>query len=190
MPHLIEGQARSPNRAGRQNGALPDESGASGPGPQTLPAELARCLYGRARLIPARPPFTKLSGVPGAYALIIRSEVPRRLDITRLGAPVLGPGWYVYAGNAYGPGGLGARLNRHCRADKAAHWHVDQLTALGSIRALAVQPDGDECDIVATLAALGDFAHPVRGFGASDCRTCRSHLLFWTGEPGRSDTRA
>ena len=158
-----------------------DESARSVPGPQTLPAELTRCLHDRARLVPARPPFTELSRVPGAYALIVRLEGPRRLDITRLGAPVLRPGWYIYVGNAYGPGGLGARLERHCRADKATHWHIDHLTALGSIRALAVQPDGDECAIVATLSGLGDFAHAVKGFGASDCRTCQSHLLVWTG---------
>ena len=181
MRQSLAGQVWRQGRAGPQKGAQLDGSGGSGPDPQTLPAELARCLHGHARLVPAQPPFTELSGVTGAYALIIRLEGRRRLDITRLGAPNLGPGWYIYVGNAYGPGGLGARLNRHGRADKAAHWHVDQLTALGSIRALAVQPDGDECRIVATLSALGGFTHPVKGFGSSDCRTCRSHLLIWTG---------
>ena len=189
MPQSIEGQAQSPSRVGLEEGIRLDESVRPGPDPQTLPTELMRCLHGRARLVPAQPPFTGLSGVPGAYTLVIKLEGPHRLNIARLGVPNLGPGWYIYVGNAYGPGGLGARLNRHCRTGKATHWHVDHLTALGEIRALAVQPDGDECAIIAALCALGDFAHPLNGFGSSDCRTCRSHLLVWTASLDRNAER-
>ena len=189
MPYPVHKAVRRQGCAGSLGGDRQEESCGSGPEPQTLPAGLARCLYRRARLASAQPPFAELSGVPGAYALIIRLDVPCRLDIARLGAPTLEPGWYVYVGNAYGPGGLGARLSRHCRTDKAAHWHVDHLTALGEIRAVAVQPDGDECKIIATLSALSNFAHPLKGFGASDCGTCRSHLLAWTGDLGNAAAR-
>ena len=167
-----------------------DDSCSPGLNPEALPAALAQCLFGSAGLTYADQPFHVLSAVPGAYALIIQLEGPIRLDIAALGMPRLDSGWYVYTGNAYGPGGLGARLRRHCRTDKATHWHVDRLTALGSLRALAVQPDGHECRIVETLTTSGDFAHPLSGFGASDCRTCQSHLLVWTGAVSASDAGA
>ena len=63
----------------------------------------------------------------GAYALLIALDEPLRVHAGARDA-TLAPGLYVYCGSARGPGGLAARLARHMRRDKRAHWHVDQLT--------------------------------------------------------------
>jgi len=115
-------------------------------------------------------------GEAGAYALLIALDAP--LDV-KAGAKKtsLAPGLYLYCGSARGPGGLTARIARHMRQEKRAHWHVDQLTCAGKVLGAFVFPGGDECAI---NAALDKFPTPVDGFGSSDCRRCRSHLRLWT----------
>ena len=117
-----------------------------------------------------------LPAVPGAYALHYRLDAPLAISVPRLGSPVLVPGTYVYAGSAFGPGGIRARVLRHLRADKRPHWHVDHLSAAAACIGVEAVPGGSECAIVAEL--LSDGAKiPVPGFGSSDCRTCRAHLV-------------
>ncbi|PWB88845.1 histidine--tRNA ligase, partial [Methylocystis sp. MitZ-2018] len=77
---------------------------------------------------------------------------------------------------ARGPGGLRARLARHMRKDKRAHWHVDQLALAGEIVGAFILEGGDEC---ALNAALDGFPIPLPGFGSSDCRRCEAHLRLW-----------
>ncbi|WP_296520394.1 DUF123 domain-containing protein [Rhodoplanes sp.] len=91
-------------------------------------------------------------------------------------AKTLPAGRYLYCGSARGPGGLRARIARHLRRRKTLRWHVDRLTTRGTVFAVWAIPGGDECDLVARLAAL---PVPLPGFGSSDCRRCRSHLLAW-----------
>ena len=111
----------------------------------------------------------------GAYALLI--SLPSALRV-KAGAKTasLTPGLYLYCGSARGPGGLAARIARHMRREKRAHWHVDQLTREGEVLGAFVFPGGDECAINAALEAL---TTPFEGFGSSDCRRCRSHLRYW-----------
>ena len=114
----------------------------------------------------------------GAYAVVIHSPGNVRLEGRRL-FQCLSAGWYVYAGSAYGPGGIRARLRRHFRKKKKLHGHVDQLTTVADeIHALAIR-SGSECEIVAKLARSPAFQPVADGFGSSDCKTCRSHLLAW-----------
>lgn len=113
--------------------------------------------------------------------MLLRLDVPLHLAV-RGRLRDFTPGWYAYAGSANGPGGLRARLARHFRRDKAPHWHVDPLAmAAGELAAVAV-PGGNECAIAAVLTGSGSFAHVHEGFGSSDCRICRSHLLAWTDQ--------
>ncbi|TIX51357.1 GIY-YIG nuclease family protein [Alteraurantiacibacter aquimixticola] len=116
-----------------------------------------------------------VSSAKGAYVLLLYLEGETsgrfgRRDFT------LPAGRYAYCGSANGPGGIAARVGRHMRHDKSAHWHVDQLTVAASdITALAF-PGGSECALVERLLAAG--AHlPLPGFGSSDCRRCEAHLL-------------
>ncbi len=123
------------------------------------------------------PSPTNAPAKKGAYALLI--DLGRRVDVEIGGARhvVLAPGLYVYAGSAYGPGGIAGRLARHLRRDKRLHWHVDRLTVAARHTAAFAFPGGRECDIVGWLLQRSDFSVAAAGFGSSDCRTCSSHLL-------------
>ena len=112
---------------------------------------------------------------PGAYALWLRLPAPLAATAGNRSA-ILAPGDYLYCGSAKGPGGLRARLARHWREEKRAHWHVDQLTAAGDIIGAFAVEGGSECAVNAALAAL---PIPLPGFGSSDCPRCVSHLRFF-----------
>ena len=101
------------------------------------------------------------------------------VDLPQLSPEPIGPGWYLYAGSAYGPGGLRARLARHFKPQKKPHWHIDRLTNIRTPAAALSMPGGRECIVAADLTAGQAFAYALPGFGASDCRQCRSHLLAW-----------
>lgn len=118
----------------------------------------------------------RLDGARGAYLLALRLPANTAL-VFRGNRLALPPGWYFYAGSAHGPGGIRARLARHFRRDKKAHWHIDRLTPLADrLFALAV-PGGRECALVLRMAATGAVTFPLDGFGSSDCRRCRAHLM-------------
>lgn len=116
----------------------------------------------------------------GAYALWLRLEAPFEVTAGKRKG-VLPSGDYLYCGSARGPGGLRARLARHMQPQKRAHWHIDQLAAVASVRGAFVQEDGDECVL---NGALDGFPIPVAGFGSSDCRRCVAHLRLWPKDAG------
>ena len=121
---------------------------------------------------------------PGAYALWLRLDAPLAVRVGKTSA-TLPAGDYLYCGSARGPGGLRARLTRHMRRQKRAHWHIDQLTSAANVLGAFVEEGGDEC---ALNAALDRLPVPVAGFGSSDCRRCVAHLRFWpegAGLPSR-----
>ncbi len=113
---------------------------------------------------------------PGAYALILRLARETRLDIRTLSRPELPAGLYLYAGSAWGPGGIRARVARHLRKDKTKVWHIDRLTEVATAEEVIAFPGGRECMIADFAVAHGARA-PIHRFGASDCRTCEAHLL-------------
>jgi histidyl-tRNA synthetase len=117
---------------------------------------------------------------PGAYILEILLDRPLAFEAARLRG-TLPRGTYAYAGSAYGPGGLRARIARHLKSDKPIHWHADRLTAAGRVIGLGFIEGGRECDLAQELAALPDAAIPIAGFGSSDCRRCRAHLIRLPG---------
>ena len=135
-----------------------------------LPAPAACAGRGQAQSVPESR---------GAYLLLLRLDRPLAADIPTLSADILPPGWYAYAGSARGPGGLSARIARHLKTDKAVHWHIDRLTPAAAALFALAYPEGDECALIAALLNRGAFTVPLAGFGASDCRTCPSHLLRW-----------
>ena len=115
-----------------------------------------------------------------AYALYFDIRAPVVLRMPRFENPYLDPGTYVYAGSAYGPGGIRARVTRHLREDKAPHWNVDHLSAQVRCSRVETYPKGRECDLIADLLANGADI-PIPGFGNSDCRACVSHLVRLAG---------
>lgn len=112
----------------------------------------------------------------GAYALMI--HIGREIAFRRSRAEyTIPPDWYIYAGSAYGPGGIRARLRHHFRQDKPIHWHVDHLTVAADALEAVVLERGQECAIVSALTGSPAFRPAVGGLGSSDCRVCAAHLL-------------
>ncbi len=123
---------------------------------------------------------------PGAYVLGIRLEQATHLTIGRFGVCNLPAGWYAYVGSALGPGGLRARLSRHCRRDKKMHWHIDHVLTVGVLEQVWYIESATrlECAWACTLAQLPHATIPIPGLGASDCR-CPGHLIHFAAPPTR-----
>lgn len=88
------------------------------------------------------------------------------------------PGFYLYVGSAFGPGGVLSRVSRHCRQHKVKRWHVDYLrahTRLGTAW-YALGNERLEHQWASLLDAI-ETTRAIEGFGSSDCR-CFSHLFF------------
>jgi Uri superfamily endonuclease len=120
----------------------------------------------------------RLPDDPGSYLLIFYLRKKVELEIGRLGTHSLRRGWYLYAGSAFGPGGLRARLKHHLSPLKRRHWHVDYLRSAVELRSIYYHTQyNNEHLWSASLAALATHHLPIPGFGSSDCR-CRSHLVF------------
>lgn len=68
----------------------------------------------------------------GTYTLIVSVAQRRRLEIGRLGAFDIVPGFYAYVGSACGPGGIRARISHHMESTAAPHWHIDYLLGVAT----------------------------------------------------------
>ncbi|WP_417836788.1 GIY-YIG nuclease family protein [Thalassospira tepidiphila] len=121
----------------------------------------------------------QLPKVAGAYVLVIELEADLTLQNKRFAGITLAKGTYLYCGSANGPGGIAARVKRHCKTTKKPHWHVDELTSNGAGRIVSVLvvPVGNECNLRAALQEP-NVQVPLPGFGSSDCRHCGAHLLY------------
>ncbi len=125
--------------------------------------------------------MAELPPAPGTYALQMVLSVPARLRIGALGEFAFPEGEYLYTGNAFGSGGLRARISRHLEGGRKRHWHIDYL--LPSVRISRVffvcTSPPLECAWSQALAVLPTAGIPVARFGASDCRSgCKAHLVL------------
>jgi Uri superfamily endonuclease len=120
---------------------------------------------------------------PGTYALVLQSHTSTRTRIGRWGWLDVRPGYYIYVGSALGPGGVLARVSRHCREHKTLHWHIDYLRELTSPVSVwySYSPNRLEHSWAEAVAKLNE-TEPVKGFGCSDC-DCNSHLFFSGSKP-------
>ncbi|MFO1424445.1 MAG: GIY-YIG nuclease family protein [Candidatus Competibacteraceae bacterium] len=121
---------------------------------------------------------------PGTYALLLRIAVTDSVPVGRRHRLALAPGWMVYVGSAFGPGGVAARLAHHRRLADRPHWHIDFLRRHAALDAVwfSHDPIRRECLWAAVLAGeLGGVPPPFR-FGASDCR-CPAHLYRFRDRP-------
>ena len=117
----------------------------------------------------------EIPAAPGAYALIL--EIPRDLNVPAGSGGRLTRGHYIYCGSARGPGGIRARVARHLRADKSLHWHIDRLQPQDYAIAVIFDTGTTECALAEAFMGIDGAEMPIRGFGASDCTTCSSHLV-------------
>jgi Uri superfamily endonuclease len=123
----------------------------------------------------------------GSYILLLQLERPLdNLRVGRLGSFDFAPGYYIYVGNAFGPGGLPARLAYHQRQHKRRnHWHIDYLRSHAKlVEAWTVSGSPPlECVWCRALATAEGLSIPVRHFGARDTG-CPAHLFYSPDYPG------
>jgi Uri superfamily endonuclease len=121
-----------------------------------------------------------LSKNPGTYALLLLCRDEKRLTVGKLGEIQTRKGFYVYVGSALGPGGVFSRVQRHFRALKSCHWHMDYLRPAVEIIGVWFShvPQRLECRWADLLMKIPGTSAPFPGFGSSDCG-CRSHLIYF-----------
>jgi Uri superfamily endonuclease len=126
----------------------------------------------------------KMRNLPGTYALILVSSSDHLIEIGKLGRLLLQPGYYVYTGSAFGPGGIKARIAHHARISQRPHWHIDYLRSVLLLDAVWYSYDSErhEHRWADTFSRLKGATLPINGFGASDC-SCKSHLLLFSTKP-------
>ncbi len=128
--------------------------------------------------------MTNISGnlkpIPGTYALILQALKAQTVEIGRLGSLQVVPGYYVYIGSAFGPGGLRARIGRHLGNTKVRHWHIDYMMQAAFIQAVwfSYDPVRHECDWAKAFQTMPGASVPLKGFGSSECK-CFSHLYYF-----------
>jgi Uri superfamily endonuclease len=122
----------------------------------------------------------------GTYALVLYSESDTVIQAGRRHRMNVEPGYYIYTGSAFGPGGVRARVTRHCRGGTSRHWHIDYLReAVTPLYAwYSLEPVNLEHDRARALSEMA-VVSPVKGFGCTDCR-CFSHLFHMAKKPGLS----
>ena len=134
--------------------------------------------------MPDRLLAATLMSCPGTYALILRATDGRRLQVGCLGVLHVHPGYYVYVGSAFGPGGVRARIAHHQRVASRPHWHIDYLRPCTHLEYVWYTYDRQrrEHQWAQGFAGLPGAAVPLVGFGASDC-ACVTHLFCFTERP-------
>ena len=63
----------------------------------------------------------------GTYVLIASMAHMKHLEIGRLGAYDIVPGYYACVRSAFGAGGLRPRIGYHLESTASPHWHIDYL---------------------------------------------------------------
>lgn len=127
---------------------------------------------------------------PGTYALVMACSSVQSVEIGKWGRLQTRPGFYVYVGSAFGPGGLRSRIAHHMNISKRPHWHIDYLRPSMDIVEIWYTTDAKrrEHQWVDVLNSISRSAITISGFGASDCR-CKSHLYFFHSRPSAAGFR-
>lgn len=122
--------------------------------------------------------------------LVVTCPRVASVPVGALGKFSLEPGFYLYVGSAFGPGGLRGRVSRHLRNTATRRWHIDFL--LESCHAERVwyqtQERSREHDWARVLVDVPGVRAAVTGFGSSDCR-CSTHLFFSEQTPSVASFR-
>lgn len=116
---------------------------------------------------------------PGTYAIIMELAKYAEITVGKLGQFHFKPGYYVYIGSAFGPGGLKARVGRHLKKNKKLKWHIDYLREHMDVIDVKFEQtaQNEECQWATKFAEDGGI-FPIKGLGSSDCK-CFSHLLYY-----------
>jgi len=123
-------------------------------------------------------------GRPGIYMLILEILEDIEVNVGRLGTLGFDKGIYMYVGSARGPGGLRARLTRHCRGPTRTKWHIDYLTSNSNVRvtaAVIAEANLDLEEVIAGGMLRKEYCirPAIKGFGSTD-KTSYTHLFTCT----------
>lgn len=131
-----------------------------------------------------------LEARPGTYALLLSSATDARIRVGRFGTMCPQPGFYLYVGSAFGPGGVHARVGHHLYASTRPHWHVDYLRPHVEVEHVWVcyGRKRREHKWAKLLASMPGVSVPMPGFGSSDCG-CEAHLFFFKSDTIRDRIR-
>lgn len=134
--------------------------------------------------------FPFMQARPGTYALVLKSSSDKWIEVGKLGRLRVRPGFYVYIGSAFGPGGLKARIAHHLKISTRPHWHIDYLRPSTDPTEIWFTYDSKhrEHQWSSVLASIIGGSIPITAFGASDCR-CPSHLFFFNSLPSGAGVR-
>lgn len=119
----------------------------------------------------------------GTYLLVMQCADKQTVKVGAQGAVTLHTGVYLYAGSAFGPGGVRARVRRHARTDHAQHWHIDYIRPHCTLQGAWVSYADTkmECTWARTLLDTDSTSVPKKGLGSSDCG-CPAHFMRWEAE--------
>jgi len=115
--------------------------------------------------------------VHGTYLLLLECNYKAELVIGKLGKMSAEPGYYLYVGSAFGPGGIQARVRHHQQMSLRPHWHIDYLRTVAElVDVWCVHDFRCEHEWARTLEQFEDTLIPLQRFGSSDCK-CVTHLF-------------
>ena len=120
----------------------------------------------------------------GTYLLILQNHSVQDIQIGRLGNLTVQPGFYVYVGSAFGPGGIPARTAHHKNRQQRLHWHIDYLKKKSELLEIwfSLDPVRREHQWAEIVRQTPEIQMPMDGFGASDCQ-CATHLFYSKSKP-------
>ena len=122
----------------------------------------------------------------GTYILISSVKQVKHLEIGRLGAYDIIPGFYAYVGSAFGFGGLRVRIRHHLESTAAPHWHIDYLLGIAEPIEVGFSTANQKLEHhwAGLLEKAPNSRIPIVRFGSSDYHCSRSSHLFYTrGDP-------
>ncbi len=120
----------------------------------------------------------------GTYALVLVAETEFTIRVGRFGLLSGKPGYYIYVGSAFGPGGVKARVKHHKKVSSRPHWHIDYMRQILPLTELWYTYDNQkrEHEWAHLISKTSNALLPFPRFGASDC-SCPAHLIYLSSKP-------
>ncbi|MFB6190033.1 MAG: DUF123 domain-containing protein [Candidatus Nanohaloarchaea archaeon] len=117
--------------------------------------------------------LVRLLTVKAVYAILLKLEERREIEVGALGETSFPAGMYVYVGSAMKS--VEKRVERHFSQVENLHWHIDYFSAEADAADFLVVPEESEFECV-LADAVSQLGEAVPGFGSSDC-DCPAHLF-------------
>jgi len=115
----------------------------------------------------------------GSYHLYIYIKQDIEIKIGSLGMFNLLNGNYIYTGSAMR--NLCQRIQRHLSKKKIIKWHIDYLLTNENVNIEKIEifpsKEREECKRNLELINKLNAIIPIKGFGSSDCKVCKAHLI-------------